>query len=98
TCRREAPAVAEVTASYAGEVTILGVAGRDNIEASQAFVTELGVEKIDHLFDDADVWSRFGVTSQPSWAFINDDGTIDVKFGRLGADGLMTAIADLEAR
>ena len=31
-----------------------------------------------------DVWEAFGVTSQPAWAFVNDDGTIEVHKGSLG--------------
>ncbi len=77
---------------------IIGVAGNDTIESSLAFVQDNGVGNIEHVYDNTDVWSRFGITSQPSWAFINDDGDVEVRFGSLGAAGLNQVIADLEAR
>ena len=44
-----------------------------------------------------DVWAEFGVTSQPAWAFINDDGPIDVHKGSLGETRLNERIDALIA-
>lgn len=42
-----------------------------------------------------DVWAEFGVASQPSWAFIDDDGTVEIHRGSLGEDGLNQRIERL---
>ena len=64
-----------------------------------SFVEELGVGDIEHLFDETgEVWSRFGISSQPAWIFINDDGQIDTQIGALGTEGMLAALSDLESR
>lgn len=45
-----------------------------------------------------DVWAEFGVRSQPAWAFIDDDGTVEVHRGSLGESGLNERIDQLIAR
>ena len=35
-----------------------------------------------------EVWAEFGVTSQPSWAFIDDDGTVEIHRGSLNQNRL----------
>ncbi|MCH7789740.1 MAG: redoxin domain-containing protein [Acidobacteria bacterium] len=84
--------------SKSSDVEIIGVAGRDNEEAMQAFIDGYALGDLTHLSDESgEIWSRFGVTSQPSWLFINDDGTHDLVFGRLGTDGLRARIDTLMA-
>jgi peroxiredoxin len=80
------------------DVEIIGVAGRDNAEAMENFVADYALEDMTNLSDESgDIWSSFGVTSQPSWLFINDDGTHELVFGRLGAEGLRSRIDTLKA-
>ncbi len=74
------------------------MAGQDSLDASAEFVSEYGVDVIEHLFDDGDIWQRFGIASQPAWVFLNDDGTFETKLGSLGPSGIATEIANLEAR
>lgn len=61
------------------------------------FVTNTGVDAFPHIADiDGEIWEAFGVGSQPSFAFINDDGTVEVVIGAIGKEGLverMTALA-----
>ena len=82
---------------FVGQVNVVGVAGRDDLSPMQNFVTGNGVDAFPHLADlEGDVWQAFGVGSQPAFAFINDDGTVEIVIGAMGVDGLterMTALA-----
>ncbi len=53
------------------------------------FVDETGVGAFDHWIDtDGAIWAELGVFDQPAFAFINDDGTVEVNVGALGEEGL----------
>lgn len=42
----------------------------------RAFVSEQGVGGLQHVDDpNTELWSRFGVTQQRTYVFINDDGS-----------------------
>ncbi len=42
----------------------------------RAFVADQGVDSFQHVDDQsAELWNRFGVTEQRTYAFINDDGS-----------------------
>lgn len=87
-CRREAPHVAAAQASHP-DVSFVGVAGLGETAAMQDFVDEYDVDAFEHLADlDGALWQRFGVVQQPAYAFIDDDGTIEVVRGELGEAGL----------
>lgn len=98
-CRAEAPDVAETVEAYAGDdVEIVGVAGRGDLEEMAGFIDETGVGGFDHVADlDGSIWAGYEVVSQPSFAFIGDDGTVEVHVGALGADGLSDRIDALLA-
>ncbi|MGV8964643.1 MAG: redoxin domain-containing protein [Cellulomonas sp.] len=88
-CRAEAPDVAGVVADLDGQVTFLGVPGIGKQDAMRAFVEETGTGGFEHVVDDdGSLWQRFGVISQPAFAFIAPDGTVEVFAGALGADEL----------
>lgn len=77
----------------------MGVAGRDELSAIQGFVERFGVSEFPHAIDDnADIWASFGVTSQPAFAFINQDRTITTNIGAMGVGSLTTAVEDLLAK
>lgn len=79
--------------THGDEVTIIGVAGRDSTEAALGFIEATGVGELTHLIDlDLEIWRAFGITDQPAWAFIDDDGTVEVYIGPLGADGITDAV------
>lgn len=83
---------------YDGQVEIIGVAGRDELAAIQAFVSDLDVGSVTHVVDDElEIWGAYGVRSQPTFAFLNDDGTVDVRGGSLGVEGLSDRIDGLLA-
>lgn len=98
TCRAEAPDVAEVAAIYADQVEFLGVGGRGDIAEMQGFVSDTGTGGFPHVVDESgDIWTSFEVSYQPAFAFIDDDGTVTVHVGTLGADALTERVDELVA-
>lgn len=77
---------------------VVGVAGRAELDAIQAFIADRGVSGFPHIADDSgDVWSSFDVSSQPAFVFINDDGTVLARTGSLGDSGIDERIEELIA-
>ena len=79
----------------------MGIAGRDDVDAVNDFIATYEVGGFTHAFDDdGSVWAEFGVTSQPTFAFVSADGSVDVQFGRQGEEGLaerLDALVDATA-
>jgi len=74
------------------------VAGRDDTEAINAFVNDLSVDGFEHIIDlDGVVWGQYDIFSQPAFAFINDDGTVETVMGAMGEDGLIEAAERLRS-
>ena len=97
-CQREAPTVGQVAAAHP-DVTFVGVAGLDEVTAMQRFVHEYPVERFTHLADtDGAIWTRFGVTQQPAYAFIAADGDVDVAKGALSETELSERVTALSSR
>ncbi len=81
---------------FAEDVTIIGVAGRDDVATMQEWVIDREVGGFDHIADpDLKVWREYGITSQPAFAFINDDGTVESRIGAMGLEGLTARINEL---
>jgi peroxiredoxin len=86
-CNREATHVADAVAAFSDRVTFVGVAGHDTDEAHRAFVAEHGLGDMLHVVDDdGSVWEYFGVSYQPAWVFVDEDGTTDRVAGGLYDD------------
>ena len=97
-CRTEAPAVAQIAEQYAGEVTVVGVAGRAAKDAMREFVAETGTGGIEHVADtDGALSARYGVVTPTAYAFIDRSGTVRTVQGGLGADELRRAMAEIAA-
>ncbi len=48
----------------------------------ESFVDDNAVGAFDHLIDiDGVIWSELEIFDQPAFAFVNDDGSIDVNIG-----------------
>lgn len=95
-CQREAAGLAEIAKANEGKVTFVGVAAQDRLEAMRDFVQKRGVGGFTHLADtEAALWKRFGVTYQPSYAFIAADGTIETQTRQLSKDALAAKVAGL---
>jgi thiol-disulfide isomerase/thioredoxin len=89
-CRAEAPALPVVAEEFDGQVTFLGVAGLSpDVAAMQGFVDDTGTGSLTHIADtDGTVYTGFGVASQTTFAFVDDDGTIEIVPGPIPADEL----------
>jgi thiol-disulfide isomerase/thioredoxin len=97
-CRGEAPEVAEVAEQYGSQVTLIGVPGRGELDEMRGFVDDTGTGALTHVADlGGDIWSAFGVYGQPAFAFIDDDGTVEVFIGGMGGDALAERIDELIA-
>ncbi|MFC0106157.1 redoxin domain-containing protein [Kibdelosporangium aridum] len=97
-CRAEAPRVAAAAQATSGKVTFVGVAAQDALPAMKKFVTDYKVSGFTHLADlDAAIWTRFGVTQQPAYAFIGPDGKIDVVKQQLSESALTERVNALTA-
>ncbi|MGH3764438.1 MAG: protein disulfide oxidoreductase [Pseudonocardiaceae bacterium] len=95
-CQREAPTVGKVAQANATHVTFVGVAAQDQVPAMQDFVSKYQLGSFTHLADlDASVWRRFGVTSQPAYAFIGSDGSVQVVKGSMSEQDLAARIGKL---
>jgi thiol-disulfide isomerase/thioredoxin len=95
-CRAEAPTLAEAATELDGSVEVVGVAALGSIDDMNTFVADTGISNFTQLADpDAEVWSVFGVASQPAFAFISADGSIDVVQGSLGKDEILERAANL---
>jgi thiol-disulfide isomerase/thioredoxin len=97
-CRAEAPDVVAAAEAFAGDVDVIGVAGRGEVSEMQAFVDDTGTAGLSHVIDaDGSIWSAFGVFAQPAFAFVDDTGSVDVFVGALGEKALterMTALGE----
>ncbi len=95
-CRAEAPTLAKVANKLDGSVEVVGVAALGSIDEMKTFVSDTGIENFTQLADpDAEVWSVFGVASQPAFAFISADGSIEVVQGSLDEDAILERAATL---
>jgi peroxiredoxin len=92
-CQGEAGDVARI-ARESG-VTFVGVAAQDQVPAMRQFIDKYRVD-FTHLADtDASVWRRFGVTTQPAYAFIDSAGHVEVVKTQLGGNKLTSRVAAL---
>ena len=83
---------------FGDQVTILGVAGRDDLPDMEEFVAEYGVGGFEHVVDeDVEIWKAYEITSQPAFVFINDDGTLETLISALGLEGLTSRVEALAA-
>ncbi|MDE0572159.1 redoxin domain-containing protein [Demequina sp. B12] len=98
-CQGEAPDVAAANAALPDGVTLYGLPGQADVDSSQGFVDTYGLGDFQHIFDeDGSLWSGFGVSYQPAFVLINDDGTIETVAGSLDTDEIVAAAEDLASR
>lgn len=90
--------VAQLVRRNEGEITFLGMAGRDSQDAMQEFVGKYGLEGMPQaVSEDGTLWARFGVPYQPAWVFVNDDGTVEVVQGAPPEEQVQSYLDDLKA-
>lgn len=72
--------------------------GRDTVGEAQGFVSNFGLGGMTHVFDpDGSLWGRVGISYQPAWIFVNDDGTATLVPGALGEERLTEELDKLIA-
>lgn len=95
-CRAEASDVAALADEFDGEVTFVGVPGLGKTDDMQSFVDDTGTGNFQHAVDsDGSLWSRFGVVSQPAYAFVSSDGSVATFTGSLELDDLRRTVEGL---
>ena len=75
---------------------MIGIAGRDTLAQMESFVDRHGLQDMVTVADvSGEVWERFGVFGQPTWAYVDGEtGRVEVRFGALGSEGVLQALAD----
>ena len=95
-CQGEAPHLGALARDNAGKITFVGVGAQDGVPAMKKFVSENEVGGFTHLADlNASIWTRFGITQQPAYAFVHSDGTIEIVKQQLTAQGLDEKVGTL---
>lgn len=80
-CNAEAETVEQLAKRHS-EVQFVGVAAEDQLDAMKKFVSDHRMGGFPHLADlDGSVWKRFGVTAQPTFAFVRTDGSVELLTG-----------------
>lgn len=60
------------------------------------FVLDYELRGFEHISDPAgQVWNTFGITAQPSYVFVNDNGEITRQIGALPDEDFLAAIDEL---
>ncbi|SDF82121.1 Thiol-disulfide isomerase or thioredoxin [Lentzea fradiae] len=94
-CNAEAPLVAKMAARYP-KVQFVGVAAQDELAAMKKFVSDHGMDAFPSLADlDGEVWRRFGVTAQPTFAFVRPDASVELLVGSPAEEQLDARISSL---
>lgn len=90
--------MAAVAAEFEGRVRFLGIPARGELSEMKDFVADTGTGGLTHVVDvDGSIWQRFGVVTQPAFAFVSADGTSRTSPGGMDADTLRRATAALLA-
>lgn len=88
-CRLKGPTIASVAKDYAGKVDVIGVASLGTVEEMKGFVADTGTGELTHLTDTSNtVWQRYGIVTQPAFAFISPDGSTETFVGAMGTEDL----------
>ena len=62
----------------------------------ESFVEDNAVGDFEHLIDiDGVIWSELEIFDQPAFAFVNDDGTVDVNVGSFEQEELAARVQAL---
>jgi thiol-disulfide isomerase/thioredoxin len=96
-CAAEAPDVLRAHQRHSGELSVLGVAGLDDLDNMQPFVDRTNTGPITHLGDPTgEIWRRFKVTQQSTYVLLDSTGKVTFS-GVLGGDELRDKVAELVA-
>lgn len=94
-CAAEAPDVLRAYQRHSGRLSVLGVAGLDDLDNMQPFVDRTKTGPITHLGDPTgEIWRRFKVTQQSTYVLLDSTGKVTFS-GVLGGDDLRDKVAEL---
>ena len=94
-CVTEMPAFEEVHAEIGDDVAFVGIAVRDQVDASEDLVEQTGVTYTIGRDPSGDLFTEFDGLNMPSTFFISADGVIvGSKAGAMDADELRDRIAE----
>lgn len=97
-CRAEAPMIKEAAGTHGDRIAFVGIAGRGRTAEMRQFVEDTGIGGFPQAVDTkGGLWSGFGVTAQPAFAFVDDSGAIDVVPGTMEASDLNERLKKLAA-
>jgi thiol-disulfide isomerase/thioredoxin len=93
TCRAQIPTVTGLAEEYDGDVEFIGAGGLASGEDIRELAEE--IPHVTHLIDvDGEVWRKFGVTAQSTYAVIDGTGEV-VKDGYVDNGALAELVAEL---
>lgn len=97
-CRATAPGLADFAAGR-DDVEMITVGGSSpDVESMADFVADVGFEDFTNIADTSgEVWTRFGVVYQYTYAFVDDSGSVEVVTGPLDEDELTARFDALAA-
>jgi len=97
-CRATAPGLAEFAAER-DDVRLVTVGGSSsNVDEMADFVADVGLGDFPNVADTTgEIWTRFGVTYQYTYVFVDDSGSVEVVTGPLDKDELTTRFDALVA-
>ena len=76
----------------------MGVAWAGSPQSYESFINKHGLTFINIDDSDGDIYSHFGITGQPAWAFISQSGEAQLAFRVLSEKELDEQIDKLRAR
>lgn len=97
-CRATAPALADVAAGR-DDVRLITVGGSSrSLEEMADFVSDTGLDDFTNVADTTGaIWTRFGVTYQYTYVFVDDNGNVEVVTGPLDESELVERFDALAA-
>jgi hypothetical protein len=66
----------EVEKEFGDQVVFVGVPGLSNdADAKAQFINATGTNSFANVADGSELWDRFGVSTQRTYVYLDDDGT-----------------------
>lgn len=93
-CRREMPALQDISMQFTGVVDVIGVNPNDSADVAGRWADELGVTFPLYTDREGELLTGVGVGTMPTTLFVSSDGIIvDTHAGEISADDLRAALS-----
>lgn len=93
-CNAEAASVEATSKKWAGKITIVGVAWNGDEASMQAFIDRHGITFANMNDQAGELFARFGVPTQPAWAFVSPNGKATAYLGAMKETALDAALTN----